>query len=145
MLTDLLSWEWILFVNVPIGLATALLALRYVPESRGMNTHRTVDLPGAVTVTAGLIVLVYAIVKAEDFGWGSGRTLGLAAVAIALQEVGGALGLAVLSTLAADKSTSQLADPGHRPSPLESANALLDGFQVAFTPRRSSSRSARCC
>jgi predicted MFS family arabinose efflux permease len=49
-----------------------------------MQRHGSVDLPGAVTVTAGLIVLVYAIVKAEDFGWGSGRTLGLAALAFAL-------------------------------------------------------------
>jgi EmrB/QacA subfamily drug resistance transporter len=84
LLTDLLTWEWIFFVNVPIGIATAVLALRYVPESRAAAEHRDVDLPGAITVTAGLIVLVYAIVKAEDFGWGSGRTLGLAAVALAL-------------------------------------------------------------
>jgi EmrB/QacA subfamily drug resistance transporter len=294
ILTDLLSWEWIFFVNVPIGLATAVLALRYVPESRAARRSGGVDLPGAVTVTAGLVVLVYAIVKAEDFGWGSARTLGLAAIAFALlatfvvierhsaaplirlgifrvrslaaansvlllvvgglfaffffsslyvqqilgyspleaglaflpvtvgiglgagiaqqlvkrigvrttgaigmliaafglylfsgvsvdgtylsdvlpavipqsigmglffvpitliattnvadedaglasglfntsQQVGGALGLAVLSTLAADKSTSQLAELGHRPSQLEAANALLDGFQVAFT------------
>src|SRR5687767_11180220 len=64
ILTDALSWEWIFLVNVPIGIATALLALRYVPESRGLNKHRAVDLPGAITVTAGLIVLVHAIVKA---------------------------------------------------------------------------------
>jgi len=294
VLTDLLSWEWIFFVNVPIGIATAMLALRYVPESRAAGEHRGIDLPGAVTVTAGLIVLVYAIVKAEDFGWGSGRTLGLAAIALALlaafvviesrtrsplirlsifkvrslagansvlllvvgglfaffffsslyvqrilgyspleaglaflpvtlgigvgagiaqqlvkrigvrttaglgmiiaafglylfsnvsldgtylsdvlpavipqsvgmglffvpitliattnvgpedaglasglfntaQQVGGALGLAVLSTLAADKSASVLADLGTRPSQAEAASALLDGFQVAFT------------
>jgi EmrB/QacA subfamily drug resistance transporter len=84
ILTDLLSWEWIFFVNVPIGLATAVLALRYVPESRAARRSGGVDLPGAVTVTAGLVVLVYAIVKAEDFGWGSARTLGLAAIAFAL-------------------------------------------------------------
>ena len=84
MLTDLLSWEWIFFVNVPIGIATALLAIRYVPESRAPNRTGGVDLPGAITVTAGLVVLVYAIVKAEDFGWGSARTLGLAAIAFAL-------------------------------------------------------------
>ena len=71
ILTDLLSWEWIFFVNVPIGLATAALAIRYVPESRAPNRPDSVDLPGAVSVTAGLVVLVYAIVKAEDFGWGS--------------------------------------------------------------------------
>jgi EmrB/QacA subfamily drug resistance transporter len=84
ILTDLLSWEWIFFVNVPIGIATAILALRFVPESRAPNRPPGTDLPGAITVTAGLVVLVYAIVKAEDFGWGSARTLGLVAVALAL-------------------------------------------------------------
>ena len=293
ILTDLLSWEWIFFVNVPIGLATAALAIRYVPESRAPNRPDSVDLPGAVSVTAGLVVLVYAIVKAEDFGWGSTRTLALFAVALALlvlfvfiertakaplirlgifrvrslasanlilllaigglfaffyfsslyvqqllgysplqaglaflpvtagiaigagiaqqlvkrigvrvtgaigslvaafglylfsrasldgtylsdvlpavipqaigmglffvpitliattnvgaddaglasglfntsQQVGGALGLAVLSTLAANKTTSVLGDLGHAPSPVQRADALLDGFQVAF-------------
>jgi EmrB/QacA subfamily drug resistance transporter len=294
ILTDLLSWEWIFFVNVPIGIATAALALRWVPESRAANLQSGVDLPGAITVTAGLVVLVYAIVRAEDFGWGSARTLGLAAVAVALlaafvliesrtraplirlgifkvrslagansvlllvigglfgffffstlyvqqilgyspleaglaflpvtvgigigagiaqqlvkrigvrttaalgmviaafglylfsrvsadgtylshvlpaiipqsigmglffvpitliattnvgeedaglasglfntsQQVGGALGLAVLSTLAADKTASVLADLGRQPTPADQATALLDGFQVAFT------------
>jgi EmrB/QacA subfamily drug resistance transporter len=84
ILTDLLSWEWIFFVNVPIGIATAALAIRFVPESRAEQRHAGVDLPGAVSVTAGLMVLVYAIVKAQGFGWGSPKTLGLAAVAIAL-------------------------------------------------------------
>jgi EmrB/QacA subfamily drug resistance transporter len=84
VLTETLSWEWIFFVNVPIGIATLLLALRYVPESRAVHRQATADIPGAVSVTAGLIVLVYAIVKAESFGWGSARTLALAAVALAL-------------------------------------------------------------
>src|SRR4051794_161734 len=84
VLTEAFSWEWIFFVNVPIGIATLLLALRYVPESRAVHRQATADIPGAVSVTAGLIVLVYAIVKAESFGWGSARTLGLAAVAVAL-------------------------------------------------------------
>src|SRR5215211_1375107 len=84
VLTDTLSWEWIFFVNVPIGIATAMLALRYVPESHAQAEERGVDLPGAITVTSGLVVLVYAIVKAEDFGWGSARTIGLAAIAFAL-------------------------------------------------------------
>ena len=63
VLTDLLSWEWIFFVNVPIGIATAMLAIRYVPESRAALRDSGVDLPGAVAVTAGLVVLVYAIVR----------------------------------------------------------------------------------
>lgn len=83
VLTDLLSWEWIFLVNVPIGAIAFFLSLRYVPDSRA--EHRsTVDLAGAFTVTAGLVVLVYAIVKAEAWGWGSASTLGLGAVAIAL-------------------------------------------------------------
>src|SRR3954470_10745506 len=84
ILTDALSWEWIFFVNVPVGLAALVAAARFVPESRVEGAHRSFDLAGAVTVTSGLIVLVYAIVKAQEFGWGSGRTLGLAAVALAL-------------------------------------------------------------
>ena len=84
ILTDALSWEWIFFVNVPVGLAALAAAARIVPESRVEVAHRSFDLAGAVTVTSGLVVLVYAIVKAQAFGWGSGRTLGLAAVALAL-------------------------------------------------------------
>ena len=72
------------FVNVPIGIVTFVLALRYVPESRAEQRTDGFDLAGAVSVTAGLIVLVYAIVKAQDFGWGSGKTLGPLAVAVAL-------------------------------------------------------------
>ena len=84
ILTDLLSWEWIFFVNVPIGIAAFLLSLRYVPESVAPERPDTVDLPGAISVTAGLMVLVFALVKAQDYGWGSARTLGLGAVAVAL-------------------------------------------------------------
>jgi EmrB/QacA subfamily drug resistance transporter len=84
ILTDALSWEWIFIVNVPVGLAALIAALRIVPESRLETEHRSFDLAGAFAVTAGLVILVYAIVKAQAFGWGSARTLGLGAVAIAL-------------------------------------------------------------
>jgi EmrB/QacA subfamily drug resistance transporter len=84
VLTDLASWPWIFIVNVPVGVITLLLTMRFVPESRDELPHRSYDLAGAVTVTAGLVVLVYAIVKAQAFGWGSGRTLGLIAAALAL-------------------------------------------------------------
>jgi predicted MFS family arabinose efflux permease len=84
VLTDLASWEWIFFVNVPVGIITMLLTLRYVPESREELEHRSFDLAGAVSVTAGLIVLVYAIVKAQAFGWGSDKTIGLLAGAVVL-------------------------------------------------------------
>ena len=66
------------------GSPPSLLALRYVAESRADVEHRSFDLPGAFTVTSGLVVLVYAIVKAQAYGWGSARTLGLGAVAVAL-------------------------------------------------------------
>ncbi|MEO6859371.1 MAG: MFS transporter, partial [Solirubrobacteraceae bacterium] len=84
ILTDIASWRWVFFVNVPVGIATVALALRYVTESRADVQHRSYDIAGAFTVTAGLVVLVYAIVKAQAYGWGSARTLGLGAVALAL-------------------------------------------------------------
>jgi EmrB/QacA subfamily drug resistance transporter len=86
ILTDQLSWEWIFFVNVPIGLVAAALSWRFIPESR-VAGRSGFDIAGAVSVTAGLIVLVYAIVKAQEFGWGSGRTLGLAAIAFVLLAI----------------------------------------------------------
>jgi EmrB/QacA subfamily drug resistance transporter len=85
VLTDVLSWQWIFFVNVPVGALALAMALRWVPESRAAsNGHRTFDLAGAATVTSGLVLLVYAIVKAQSFGWGSPRTLTLIAGAVAL-------------------------------------------------------------
>ncbi len=84
VLTDLASWRWVFFVNVPVGIVTLMLTIRYVAESRIRTAQRSFDLAGAFTVTAGLVVLVYAIVKAQAFGWGSARTLGLGALAVAL-------------------------------------------------------------
>ena len=84
VLTDLLSWQWCFFVNVPVGIGAIVAALRYVPNTLSEHKPESIDIAGAVTVTSGLVVLVYAIVKAQAWGFGSGRTLGLAAVAIAL-------------------------------------------------------------
>src|SRR4051812_37941787 len=84
ILTDALSWPWIFFVNVPVGAVALALALRFVPESVAEKRPDTVDAAGAVSVTAGLVILVYAIVKAQEFGWTSARTLGMGAVAAAL-------------------------------------------------------------
>jgi EmrB/QacA subfamily drug resistance transporter len=83
VLTEFAGWEWVLFVNVPIGIAAAVLAPRLLPESRNAGA-RHFDLAGAVTVTAGLSLLVYTLVDANDAGWLSGQTLALAAVALAL-------------------------------------------------------------
>jgi EmrB/QacA subfamily drug resistance transporter len=84
ILTETISWRWIFFINIPIGVVTVLLALRFVHNSRAEKQPETSDVAGAVTVTGGLLVLVYAIVKAQDYGWGSLRTLGLGALAIVL-------------------------------------------------------------
>jgi EmrB/QacA subfamily drug resistance transporter len=75
ILTSGLSWRWVLFVNVPIAIAAAAAAPRILLESRAENGTSTFDLPGAVTVTAGLSLLVYAIVDAVNAGWGSSTTL----------------------------------------------------------------------
>src|SRR4051794_40175870 len=84
LLTDALSWQWVFLINIPIGLAALALALRFVPESRAENREGGFDLAGAGLVTGGLVLLTYAIVKAQEFGWGSTRTLGLGAAAAAL-------------------------------------------------------------
>jgi EmrB/QacA subfamily drug resistance transporter len=84
VLTDLVSWQWIFFVNVPIGVAAFILSARFVPNSKAENVKPGLDIWGAVTVTAGLTMLVYAIVSAQSNGWVSALTLGLAAIAVAL-------------------------------------------------------------
>ncbi len=75
ILTSGLNWRWVLFVNVPIGLAAAALAPRTLHESRAEGGASTFDLPGAVAVTGGLSLLVYAIVDTVNVGWGSTTTL----------------------------------------------------------------------
>src|SRR5690348_5977960 len=70
VLTQYLGWEWVLFVNVPIGLATAFFATRILPESK-ISGPRHFDVAGAVSITAGLSLLVYALVDAVNAGWGS--------------------------------------------------------------------------
>jgi EmrB/QacA subfamily drug resistance transporter len=84
ILTDALSWRWIFFINLPVGLLAVLAAVRFVPESRGELRHRTFDFTGAVSVTAGLIALTYTLVNAQSWGWGSGRTVGLLAASAVL-------------------------------------------------------------
>ena len=84
LLTEYLSWRWVLFVNVPIAVGAVLLAPRLVPESRDEREQGGFDLAGAFTVTAGLAVLIYALVDANDAGWGSTQTIVLLALAAAL-------------------------------------------------------------
>jgi EmrB/QacA subfamily drug resistance transporter len=83
VLTDALSWEWIFFVNVPVGVAAFVLAPLLLTESRDAHV-KTFDVPGAVLVTGGLVSLVYAITQAGQNGWVSGRTLGFFGASLAL-------------------------------------------------------------
>src|SRR5947209_19458622 len=75
-LTQSLSWRWIFFVNVPVGILTFLAALRIVPESKDEHVHQAYDVAGAVTVTGGLMALVYGLVTGHSHGWGSAWTIG---------------------------------------------------------------------
>jgi len=84
VLTEYLSWRWVLFVNVPIAAGAVLLAPRLVPESRDERQRNGFDAAGAFTVTAGLAVLIYALVDANSAGWGSAQTIGLLALAVVL-------------------------------------------------------------
>ena len=83
-LTQTLSWPWIFFINVPVGVAVFLFSLRLVPESKDEAAHRSFDIAGAVSVTGGLMTLVYAIVTAQRDGWGSPQAIGTFVVAAAL-------------------------------------------------------------
>jgi EmrB/QacA subfamily drug resistance transporter len=87
ILTKYLGWEWIFYVNVPVGALVLGLTLPFVPESRAELGHRRFDVAGAVTVTSGLALLVYAISKAPDVGWGSARTILLLIASVAILAV----------------------------------------------------------
>jgi EmrB/QacA subfamily drug resistance transporter len=84
VLTEAINWHWIFFVNLPIGVATGLLALRLVEGREGIGLHRGADIPGALLLTAGVMLGVYTILEAGQEGWGSTQTLGLGGVALAL-------------------------------------------------------------
>jgi EmrB/QacA subfamily drug resistance transporter len=84
ILTAGLGWEWVFLINVPVGLATAIGVLGVVPAAPATAAGRRLDVIGAVTAVAGLVLLVYAIEGANEHGWGSVRTLVLATVAVAL-------------------------------------------------------------
>ena len=84
VLTEAISWHWIFFINIPIGVATAVLALRLVDDREGIGLRAGADVPGAVLLTAGLMLGVYTILQVGEQGWGSTQTLALGAVSVAL-------------------------------------------------------------
>jgi EmrB/QacA subfamily drug resistance transporter len=83
VLTDLLSWSWIFLVNIPIGIGVIAACLVLIPGTRLEGASRSIDIAGAITVTASLMLAVYAIVNGNEQGWTSARTLGLLGVAAA--------------------------------------------------------------
>jgi len=85
VLTQSINWHWIFFVNIPIGVATAVLAHRLLPGGRGIGFGGGADIPGAILITSALMLAVYTIVEpAAAYGWGADRTLGLGAVSLGL-------------------------------------------------------------
>jgi EmrB/QacA subfamily drug resistance transporter len=84
VLTEAINWHWIFFVNIPIGVATALAAIRLVPDREGIGLTAGADLPGALLLTGGLMLFVYTILGVAEEGWGSGQTLLLGAISIVL-------------------------------------------------------------
>ena len=83
VLTQYASWRWVFFVNLPIAAVAILGAIRFVPDSKDEKA-KGFDIPGAVLVTAGLMSLVFALVKGNQYGWSSGRTIGTLVLALAL-------------------------------------------------------------
>jgi EmrB/QacA subfamily drug resistance transporter len=85
ILTDAINWHWIFFVNIPIGIVTAILAQRLIENDKGIGFDKGTDIPGALLITGALMLVVYTIVKpaAED-GWGSTGAIGLGALSLAL-------------------------------------------------------------
>jgi EmrB/QacA subfamily drug resistance transporter len=85
VLVQSINWHWIFFVNIPIGVATAIFALRLLPKDKGIGFGTGADVPGAALITGALMLLVYTIVEpAARYGWGATRTLVLGAVALLL-------------------------------------------------------------
>jgi EmrB/QacA subfamily drug resistance transporter len=84
VLTQAINWHWIFFVNIPIGIVTGVLTTRLLPDDRGLGLQKGADAPGALLLVASLMLAVYTIVEASNYGWGSAHTLGFGAVAVGL-------------------------------------------------------------
>jgi len=83
-LTSSLSWSWVFFINVPVGVLVLFLSPRLLTESRVETARRHFDLPGAASITGGLMILVYAMTRAVQHGWGTAETIGLLAASAVL-------------------------------------------------------------
>jgi MFS family permease len=84
VLTQAINWHWIFFINLPVGIVTAILTVRLIDHDKGIGFERGIDLPGAILAVGALMIGVYSILEAGQYGWASPRTLGLAAGALML-------------------------------------------------------------
>jgi EmrB/QacA subfamily drug resistance transporter len=84
VLTEAINWHWIFFVNLPFGALTAVFAYRLIENYEGIGLRKGADVPGAVLITTSLMLGIYTIIEATDYGWGSTRTLALGAIALGL-------------------------------------------------------------
>jgi len=84
VITQAINWHWIFFVNLPIGIATGILTTRLLPDDAGLGLQKGADAPGALLLVSSLMLAVYTIVEASNYGWGSAHTLGFGAVAVGL-------------------------------------------------------------
>jgi EmrB/QacA subfamily drug resistance transporter len=84
LLTEWINWHWIFFINLPIGLATFMAGAALIDETEGIGLRQGVDIAGSILVTAAMVMGVYAIVTAADYGWASAHTLGFGGAAVAL-------------------------------------------------------------
>ena len=84
VLTEAINWHWIFFVNLPIGIVTAVLAVRFIENADGLGIERGADIPGALLLIAGLMIGVYNILEVAEVGWGATQTIALGAVSLGL-------------------------------------------------------------
>ena len=84
ILTEAISWHWIFFINIPVGIVTALLTVRLVDDVAGIGLDKGADAPGAILLVSALMLGVYTILHVADVGWGAAETLELGAISIAL-------------------------------------------------------------
>src|SRR6185312_7142919 len=83
-ITEAINWHWIFFVNLPIGIGTAALALRMLRRDQGLGLDRGADVPGALLIVSAVMLAVYTIVEVTNYGWASAHTLGFGAGALLL-------------------------------------------------------------
>ncbi|MEU6483897.1 MFS transporter [Streptomyces sp. NPDC046887] len=117
VLTDLLSWRWVLLINVPIGAVVIVAAVLWIREGRGTEGRRRLDLPGAVLATAGLAAVAYGIVQTEQAGWGDAATL--------LPLLGGLALLALFVAVEARTREPLMPLKVFRSRPVSAANAAM--------------------